>query len=441
MSESKNVKSKYFRRSAVLGISLAVSGSLLVSQNQTGSETAQAPDPGVAFSAVAAEKAAMVAQTSISEATTEIYQAVQKDPESGYAGTVMSTEDKGYKLSWKGEIPQAVASLIEAHRGKGINVSVAASRYTFKELDERARAIVASGVRVGGAAVTSAGANSDGNSLNIGVDPSSVPTGTNVRNDRATLDSIPKSVTGGFPVNIGEEGPATDLSGRFHDAKPYIGGSLIRTSDGLCTSGFAAFSPQTRRKYLLTAEHCFKGDGVDVRTGDRARIGTLIDRQKDYDSALIELPDDGNVAMPFIFRGYRVLMRNTVGEVWGQGRAVVGEKLCVSGALLGEACGGKVTQVAQWIKGPDGTVRHVDKLEQVAGRYLGGKGDSGAPVFANTVSGISARGVLSMGSHTEACKNPLGGKRSCSDTVWVTNIFEALSSHHKKANSLRVENF
>ncbi|MEU9255408.1 trypsin-like serine protease [Streptomyces sp. NPDC048270] len=437
------MNSKSFRRNTILGISLAVSGSLLVLHNQIRPGATES-EPNVSFAAVAADRAAMVAQASISEATTEIYQAVQNDPGSGYAGVVMSTEEKGYKLSWKGEIPPTVASLIEAHRGKGINVSVAASRYTFKELDERARAIVTSGVRVGGAAVTSAGASSDGNSLNIGVDPSTLPSGANVSNDRATLDTIPRSVTGGLPVNLREEGSATDLSGqhgRYRDRSPYFGGSLILTSGGVCTSGFSAFSPQTRRKYLLTAEHCFKGDAADVKNGERTRIGAVIDRQKDYDSALIELPDDGSTTMPFIFRGYRVLMRSTVGEVWGQGRAVVGEKLCVSGSLLGEACGGKVTHVAQWVKGPDGVVRHVDRLEQVAGRYLGGKGDSGGPVFANTVGGISARGVLSMGTHTEACKNPLGGKRQCSEVVWVTNIYEALSSHHGKAGSLRVENF
>ncbi|MFD3717599.1 trypsin-like serine protease [Streptomyces sp. NPDC058674] len=436
------MKYKLFSRSTVLGISLAVSGSLLVLSNLDSPETAQPTDLRGAFSVASAENAAMIAQAPISEAANEIYQAAQEDADSGYAGTVLSMEDKGYRLSWKGEVPKTVASLIEAHRAKGINVTVAASRYTFKELDERARAIVESGVRVAGAAVTSAGASSDGNSLNIGVDSSSLPPGMNVLNDRATLDSIPKSVTGGFPLSMRKEGPVADYGGpsRYADGHPYYGGSFIRTSSGTCTAGFSAYSPQTNRRYLLTAGHCFKGDGVDVRNGERSPMGKMIDLHRDYDSALIELPD-GSSATPYIYTGYRIKMPVQSGQVRGIGRAFEGESLCVSGALLGEACGAKVTLTAQWVRNKDGELRHVDKLEQVAGRYLAGEGDSGGPVFARTVGGISARGVMSMGIHNEPCKNPLGGRRSCSESIWVTNIHEGLSSHYKKAASLRVDNF
>ncbi|MCY0932518.1 hypothetical protein OTB20_41620 [Streptomyces sp. H27-H1] len=436
------MKYKFFRPNALLGISLAISGSLLVLPNVAGAEKAQAPSQGGAFATVAAEKAAMAGQAPISEAANEVYRAAQQDPKTGYAGLVISAEDHGYTLSWNGAVPQGVSSLIEAHRAKGMQVSVRASRYTFRELDERARAIVDSGAKIGGAPVTAAGASSDGDSLNIGVDVSALPVGNHLPNDRASVDSISKYLAGGIPVNINEEAPKESIADRNSYHGNWMGGQVLRINGAVCTSGFSAISPTQRRTYLITAQHCGKkGDTVTDGSGN-ATVGKVVDTSEEFDSLLIEI-EPWHQAMEYIQTGYGIGLPVTSGmeKVAADGRAFVGERLCASGALMGEVCGAKVVSVSQWVKMDSGSTRHVDTLEQIAGRFIAGSGDSGGPVFAYSVSGgVSARGILSATKQPTKCKNPLpGGKKTrtgCSERVYITNIYEQLWQHSKSVGNL-----
>ncbi|MFE3558517.1 hypothetical protein ACFXKW_27190 [Streptomyces sp. NPDC059193] len=444
------MKYKLFGANALLGISLAVSGSLLVLPNLAGAEKAQAPSQGEVFDIAAAEKAATVGQAPISEAANEVYGVAQQDPNTGYAGLTISAENGGYSLHWKGAVPQAISDLIENHRTRGIQVTVSASRYTFKELDERARAIMDSDAKIGGVPVTAAGASSDGNSLDIGIDVSTLPVGNRLTNDRARVDSVSESLAGGIPVNITDEEPGESIAGRYTYYGNWTGGQVIRVGGVVCTSGFSVVSPIQHKTYLLTAKHCGdKGDKVTDHSRN-ATIGKVIDASEGYDSLLVEV-EPWHRAMEYIQTGYGVGLpvTSSAKTVTGVGRAFVGERLCASGALMGEVCGAKVIAVSRWIKMDSGVRRHVDTVEQVADRFVAGAGDSGGPVYAYSVSGgVSARGILSATSATTKCKNPLpGGERNrigCSSRVHVTNIYEQLSQHSTSVGNLgalRVTNF
>ncbi|MEU9234429.1 hypothetical protein [Streptomyces subrutilus] len=444
------MKYKFFGANALLGISLTVAGSLLVLPNLADAEKVQSPSqPGV-FDTAAAEKAAAVGQAPISEAANELYGAAQQDPHTGYAGLTISAENHGYTLSWKGAVPQAISDLIENHRTKGIQVTVRASRYTFKELDDRARAILESDAKIGGAPVTAVGASSDGNSLDIGIDVSSLPVGNRIPDDRASIDSISKSLAGGVPVNITDEAPGVSISSRYDYYGNWTGGQVIRIGSAVCTSGFSVMSSTQHKTYMLTAQHCGKKGAKVTNHSGSVTIGKVIDESEDFDSLLIEV-EPWHRALDYIQTGYGVGLpvASRTETVTGVGRTFLGERLCASGSLLGEVCGAKVVSVSKWIKMESGAVRHVDTVEQVAGRFVAGAGDSGGPVYAYSVSGgVSARGILSTASSPTKCKNPLpGGARTrlgCSERVHVTNIYEQLSQHSKSVGNLgalRVHNF
>ncbi|WP_329448308.1 S1 family peptidase (plasmid) [Streptomyces sp. NBC_01426] len=431
---------------AALGLSLALSGSLIVLPNLARAEGGQGSAAGKPPTAAEAQNAGMGSQARVSEAANEIYRVAQEDPATGYAGIVISTTGAGYTLSWKGEIPQEVASLVSTHRGKRISVSVTASKYTFKELDDQARKIIKSGVTVGGAPVVSAGASSDGNSLTIGVDSSGLPVGNALGNQKEA-GAIPSSISGGMPVILTEEKSPTDVadpSARYSGPARlgFYGGQLLSTPKGVCSAGFGAYSPQTGRTYVITAEHCVKGVGDVIKNPLGETVGKVVDVQEAADSALVEVTNGS--AVDWMYTGYGVGMYHSARKVRGHHQTFLGELLCTNGALMGERCGAKVIKVNQWVKS-DGKERNVNQVEQIAGRYLAGSGDSGGPVFSYGVDGmVTARGILSMTSSGEACKDPRPGKKkrvSCSERAWVTGIYGNLTGHWKVAAQLRVTDF
>ncbi|MFD6185446.1 hypothetical protein [Streptomyces goshikiensis] len=437
---------KISKGKAALGLSLALSGSLLVLPNLARAEGDQGSTSGTLSTTVMAQNAGMESQARVSEAANEIYRIAQKDPATGYASIVISTAGAGYALSWKGEIPQEVASLVSAHRGKGIRVSVTASKYTFKELDDQARKIIKSGATVGGAPIVSAGASSDGNSLTIGVDSSRL-SARNVLHGQEKASAIPSSLSGGMPVTMTEEKAPTDVAdpGARYTGPASIGfhgGQFIRTPRGVCSAGFGAHSPQGGT-YLITADHCVNGVGDVIKNGLGETIGKVVDVQEASDSALVKV--DANLrALDWVYIGYGVGMDPSARRVQGHHQTFLGELLCTNGALMGERCGARVIKVNQWVTS-NGKERNVDQVEQVAGRYLAGAGDSGGSVFAYGVDGkISARGILSMTISGEECKDPRPGMKKrggCSERAWITGIYGNLGGHAKVAPQLRLTDF
>lgn len=434
--------------------SLALSGAMLA---VVYTANAQAIPVGGPSSDARQPASETVLQEKISKAANALYDTAHKDPRTGYASIVVSVEDGGYTLHWKGTVPRAVTSLIETQRQSGLTVSVEASRYTSRELNSRARAIVDSKATIDGAAVTSAGPSGDGNSLNISVAPRA--SGANLT--RASLRSmsarLPESLTRGIPVNLTEREAATPIAGppgredsswsRNKDTPSWHSGSVIRVGSGTCTSGFNLYDPNTLKHYMLTAAHCGKVKDSVWNGESYGMLGTLIDEEEWLDSALVEYGTGGNNtghSSMQMYSGYGVARAgwDTMG-VSDSRRAFLGEQnICANGALMGQVCGGKIVSKDVWITPDRSPSARVDEVWQIAKVAMAGAGDSGGPAFVRTIEGgASPRGVLSAtaadgGRHS--CHNPLnfGTRPSCNSTVYITNLQDSIDEHVRNLSSV-----
>ncbi|MFE6865018.1 hypothetical protein ACFVFS_00510 [Kitasatospora sp. NPDC057692] len=392
--------------------SLLLSAPLMSAPASAASPAGPAAGPTTGLAA-----AALATQERITLAAEEIRRQAHQDPATGYAGITLSPEGNGYTLRWKGEVPQGVNDLIAAQRDRGLSVTVAASAYSSSELRERARAIIESGARVGGARLTGAGPSEDGNSLTVGVEATSASARSG---DLQSLgDALPEDLTHGIPVTLVPEEGSTTLADREGDNSPYFGGSLIKVPGGaLCSSAFGA-KPQGADNYLLlTAEHCGKR-GDTIRTGKSSVIGTVSSANGRHDVALIDVPRSSS----YVYAKGPVGAKVETLKVYGYVGAFKNQLLCADGALMGQVCDGKVVRT-DWVLELGGTVREVYEIDQKAGRNMAGKGDSGGPVFQYTPGGdVYAAGIISGSKGGEKCKSPLGGTRpGCSPNLYITDM-------------------
>ncbi|MFD7595684.1 hypothetical protein ACFV6D_21910 [Kitasatospora sp. NPDC059812] len=425
------------RRLAALlsGVSLVLSAPLM-----SGPAFAASADPATGSAAEAFAEA----QERIVQAADEVNRQAHLDPATGYGNIVVSVKDEGYTLYWKGEIPQDIGGLVAAQRARGVAVSVVPSLYNAEELKERAHAIITSDLRVNGAEIISAGPSNDGNSLNIGIDAAQLAAQDNAQASLQSTASIPDSLTHGIPVTVAPEEAAHDTGLREADSSPWFGGSLIKTTVGglnaTCSSAFGAKWPKEYNPagydqyYLITAEHCVSS-GTTVKSGNGLVIGKVADEIVRYDSAFISV----DKASPWFYTGGPVKSTTqTTSKFTGPGTLYAGMEFCVSGALMGEVCGGRAVSTNQEKK-IEGSTRVVSELDQVAGKNMAGKGDSGGPVYSYGTQGNKfAAGILSASIKGENCKNPLGGTRpSCSPNIYVTELASTLRLY----NGMVIGNF
>ncbi|MFE3996221.1 hypothetical protein ACFXPW_31745 [Streptomyces goshikiensis] len=446
------------RRTAVVA-SLALAGTLLavpyIAQASTGDDPVSEP--------VQATRAELLREQ-ISRAANDLYDTAHKDPDTGYSNIVVSAQDGGYTLYWKGEAPSAITQLIETQRTQGLRISVQDAKYTRKELEDKAQAVARPDATVGGDTITSVGPSNDGNALDVTIEPASfvIPGSQQeldgLENDRSALASL----TGGVPVKVTKmaAGTPTVLVPKAPDmtryeANGYLPGGAGIGSPNYCTTGFTVVDPLTQVKYMTTAAHCVNRIGETVKNGNKDKVlGTVADIQEYNDSALIALAPNTKTA-PTVYSEYGLggppgltrVVRNS-------GRTFVGELLCADGALMGEQCGGKVVALGRqvWDKKHQ-HYRLLDKVEQVAGRHMAGAGDSGGPVYAGRAGAggfgyaVFPRGVISMTNAGERCINPIpdGSKYrpNCSSNIWITNLENSLQLHAQALHltSLRVDTF
>ncbi|WP_380282591.1 hypothetical protein [Kitasatospora purpeofusca] len=398
---------------ALLGVASLALAVPLTSVPASAARAAGAPSANAA--GVSAED--LATQERITLAAQEVDRQARQDPATGYAGIALSPEDNGYTLRWKGEVPQDVNDLIAAQRGRGLAVTVVAAAYSGRELQERAHAIVESGVDVGGARVTGAGPSEDGNSVTVGVDATHSAARSGALQDLG--ETLPESLTHGIPVTLTAEEGATALAGRESDSSPWYGGSLIKVPGGnLCSSAFGVKTQGHDNYYLLTAEHCAQ-TGDTVRTGASAVIGKVSSANAYHDVALIEVTR----ASSNVYSGGPVRAKLETRRVYGHAGAFKNQLLCADGALMGEVCQGKVVRTGWEVK-LGGKTRKVYEVDQVAGRDMAGMGDSGGPVYQYTPSDdVYATGIISGSKGGAKCKNPFGGTRpGCSPNLYVTEI-------------------
>ncbi|MFE2294307.1 hypothetical protein [Streptomyces sp. NPDC059452] len=409
---------------------------LLLSAPMTSSATpAQSPAPinqagAAAVPAGGLPTAELAAESRLNDAGNEVWNLVHQDPKSNYAGLEVSAATSSYILRWKGKVPQEVNKVVEAHRKKGIKVTVASARYNRNELKEQSYRVMKSDIRVQGARIRSAGGSNDGNALEIGLDSSDLQKSAAKALSPSAAAEIPADLTGGIPVRLKKSGPAIpQVAGtRYSDVNPYAGGAMIRnpTAGGGCTSGFSAM--YDGKFFLLTAAHCAKSRGDNIQTGDgRRRVGAIADIHNDVDTAFIWVA------------GQSIQEVYTGGLKDGRSRFTVGIKqvfvgqngVCFSGSYSSvENCFASVVSEKQWVKYTDGVTRWVQYYRGKDNRLLSGQGDSGGPIYSLDANGrAKLHGLISGGSDRIPCPDIFGNPRLCSSLSLGTDITDVASRY------------
>ncbi|MER5766552.1 hypothetical protein [Streptomyces sp. NPDC001985] len=423
---------RFSRTVTAIGATLALALPLI----PAGAYSASAGDRGLPASGAspeaekrAAAKALMMRQAPILEAADEITELVEKDPAGGYNDLTISVETNGYTLRWKGKPPEDVTRVIASHRKKGLNVKVAATRYTAEELKKAMRAIAKSGVRVSGARIVSVGAGKDGDSLTVGIDVPDTAPRAGVKPLKAA-EVIPSSLTRGIPVTLKADSAASPIGDERIGlpTSPQFGGQAIRTVSGSrCTSGFTASQRGTKDDFIITAEHCTTKVGQSWQTANDSHLGTVSHIDVQNDAALIKL-EPRKMSGGSIVGGLPV--KNSfqpVHHVYSVKDVLKGQYVCVSGSLTGERCGVPVDDGYYW-RWFNGTEKYTAVTGYSPWEYIAGKGDSGGPVYSYRLSGgVVAHGLMSATQNGRTCPNPFGGTRTaCSNTLYFTSLSAGL---------------
>lgn len=130
---------------------------------------------------------------------------------------------------------------------------------------------------------------------------------------------------------------------RQNDASAYSGGAGYETSAGnYCSTGFGVKKTSTNVEYLLTAYHCFMGNGTNqnsYKPGTSTAWGTWSQTSAQFmhnrDAALIK-PNSSN-ASGYVYTGN--FSSSTKELIYGTATNVVGMSACIDGANSGYRCG------------------------------------------------------------------------------------------------------
>jgi hypothetical protein len=420
---------KYVYSAVTMGMVLLFSAPLtssaapapgLPSINQVGAPT---------FSTGSLSQAEIAAESRLNDAGNEVWDAAHKGATSDYAGLEVSAATNSYTLRWKGKVPKEVNKVVEAHRKKGIKVTVVSARYNREELKEQSYRLMKSGVRVQGARVQAAGGSDDGNALEITLDSSDLQKPAKTLSASAAAE-IPADLTGGMPVKFKEAGSAKpQVAGtRYSDASPYSGGAMIRNpAVGGCTTGFAAM--YDNKFFLLTAAHCTKSRGEVIRTGDNSRVvGTVADQHNDMDTAFIWV--SGQSIQEVYYGG---INDKSSRFTTGIKQAFVGQNgVCFSGSFSAvENCFASVSHEKEWVNYNDGMgPRWVQPYWGKDNRLLSGNGDSGGPIYSLDANGrAKLHGLISGGRNGVPCPDIFGDPRECSYRSLGTDITDVASRY------------
>lgn len=180
-----------------------------------------------------------------------------------------------------------------------------------------------------------------------------------------------------FPVEV-QEGGVEPASARHEDTVG-AGGALIRlgSADNWCTSGFTAQN-SAGSKSMLTAAHCGSvGTGISS-WGNGISWGTITSRSVTHDAALVGPRSGGFIASTW--RGSWIQADHTM-PISGIVTPVVGDEICLSGAISGDNCGHIVQSAGITWNFPDSGMSNITgyQTSHIDNQAAQGKGDSGGP--------------------------------------------------------------
>jgi streptogrisin D len=370
----KYLNVRYLATATALVMLLAVSG-LAAAAEQTKPKVPPGPPPG--YIPPEDVRAEMLAQQPFVEAASEIRWAVERGDGSGFTDIALS--DGAVEVSWKGELPDAIAEVIAKAR-ETVPVRLNATPYSLAELTAAGHGLVEQLDPAG--PVHSVKIPADWSGLTVAVDPDA---------DEVSLPAAP------VPVDVVKEPRIQPVSGRrLTDWAPFWGGARFFNSGNRaeCTTGFGT-KDGNGTEWLLTAGHCGK-PGDTVLNGNQTRyVGTMSYEKPDYDLMLIHSDAGGRIYVndgPFtpFDRVYPPLPGASEFDVpvAGWDWTFDGELVCHSGSVSGTICGLRNTagvRVSGSFFDPDCSCWQWVNDQELATRVDGGlpamPGDSGGPVF------------------------------------------------------------
>jgi hypothetical protein len=342
--------------SAVLLAGMAISGTPTASaQGPRKDRTTRAiehvgPVPG----GFASWKDLLAFQDRLVDAADRITEAVRRDADSGYAGIVLSPEDRELRLYWKGRQPESIAALVAGLRGD-VTVRTLSAPHSARRLSAEAAKLT----RRDGGKITSVAPTPDGSGLTVA--------GPKIEAARAAADEVSVPVT--FHQGV-KPAPAT----RWNDSPPWWGGAAWRNAatGGGCSTGFAVLHAGVTK--ILSAGHC--GAVGNTATDPRGEVmGAISNDDSTRDVLLIDARSAGRVLNNQIGNTSVEFSNPVIGTIG----SYAGLWVCTSGAYSGTNCGIRAKQagvsiwVGHWI---DNTVM----AEQSAHTNAIGRGDSGGSV-------------------------------------------------------------
>jgi hypothetical protein len=370
-----------------------------------------------AVGATQAVLALMKKQVAVDKAADRIAAIPGGDVSSGLGGIVVDPAHSAVKVFWHGQQPLPLRRQIAAERATGISVTVAAARYTNKQLTEQAERLMA--LRGDDKQLSAVGPAPDGSGLNIGVRDVSLTSA------RTRAQSLAHGIGIGVQLHVRARiTPVADT--RQADTPPYWGGAqLITPTGGGCTSGFGVRGWNGAATYILTARHCGVGT---FDTGDGRTVGRSIVTRWGHDAQLI-LTWAGSV----VYDGDSIDGSNQFSKrVQGASKNHVGDYVCESGAYSGAICDIKVTDIGQTITLEGHKISDVVQAEQQGHQAAAGSGDSGGPVFSLTDDFSADIGRGTHSSHDEStnvpCKGvPTSNDRTCGWRVYFPDIMAEMN--------------
>lgn len=356
---------------------------------------------------------------------------VEQHPDSGFAG-VWVNED-ALLLRWKGEVPDAFSPTLAEAR-ELVRVEVVDAPFTASEIDAKARAVSKLATEMG-FTLNTIGPNEDYSFLVSGVSREDLARVEQELGPR-TEELEPRELSVKFVPDDTQYIPAS----RRSDSSPFWGGNAMK-QDGTsltCSSGCSVAFYGSDVEGMVTARHCGASKAFNSY-GSGDRIGTAGSGDTSIDAMVIYHRNYS----PHIYTGawnsgdFSIVMGGTNPAPVATGSDPANnEAVCTSGGFEGRHCFDvHVESTGQYVQvtgvgqvGPGFWISNRDKSDSQA-HPIGGKGDSGSPVFAwydSDHQEVSIRGMFDAIPETPKlrCAGSLPDMplRQCNYRAFIVNV-------------------
>ncbi|MGC4793205.1 hypothetical protein ACLQ3H_03725 [Micromonospora saelicesensis] len=318
---------------------------------------------------------------------------------SGFGAAVADPEKRHATIYWKGQVPQAIQTLIDG-QSRIVPINVLPAKYTEQEMLRDSKLLAKR------QDVAQVGPSPDAQGVQVKLHPgTAVPTTSSLRASTGIASDI---LFRGF---AGKRAMVT----RQNDSTPYYAGARTNLNRlGNCTTSFTV--NHGGRTKLLYAAHC----GTTVTDGANDAMGAVTNRNTTRDISLIDVRGSARVwDGPWNESSYTK-------AVQGATFSNVGNTLCTSGSFSGIRCGIKVTANNQY-SGGYGPLVYAQKTDH--GSAAGG-GDSGGPVFqlpSPNNGKVIAKGII-LATHLNASAPCVGAAtHSCAWEFDYADVTQTMS--------------